>query len=174
MRNQHEKFQCKTLLLIVFVLCCQSLFSGCEPLKRKFIRKKRKEPLEATVEPIFDPETYPEKVKDTEQLYRSYYDLCLIWNKEVIANLEERMSDKKVLFSLNKLLKEMRKMESLVRGEPGKTIKDYQESLEKMIQEFSSPVAFRNYRGYIKKLMSMDRKIRKELNPELVLNDLSR
>jgi len=174
MPYQIHKYRYSACALFVVVLCCQLMISGCEPLRRKFIRKKRKSSLEATADPILDPEAYPEKVYDAEQVYRSHYGLCLIWNKEIIANLEENMSDKKTLFSLNKLLNELREMELLVTEGSQDTIRIIKEKVEKIINEFSEQAAYRNNRSYIKKLGALDRQLRKELKLDKILNDLNR
>ena len=157
-----------TAWLIWCLLAGQFFLSGCEPVRRKFIRKKPTATIETTAQPVFEPEEYPAPVLTSAAQYQGHYDRVLIWNKEVLANMEAKSSDKRILFSLKKCLKELGHMDGFLSGDSRTVLRQVKDVLEKMEGDFSSPAAYRPYQSYVKDLLKLDSRIRQTLKTSLV------
>ncbi|MFA5259728.1 MAG: hypothetical protein WC450_00700 [Candidatus Omnitrophota bacterium] len=152
-----------TVWLILGLLAIQIVFSGCEPVRKKFIRKKRTSDLETSVQPVFEPEEYPAAVLSPEDQYQGHYNRVLVWDKEVISNMEEKAGDKRIVFSLNACLKELEGMEGLLPEPSLGLLRQIKAEMEKIRDEFSQPAAYRPYQSYVKDVLSLDRRIRQTL-----------
>ena len=153
------------------IILFQLFLSGCEPVRKKFIRKKRTATEDTTVQPVFEPEEYLSAELTPAEQYQGHYERALIWNKEVIANMEEKEGDKRILFSLKKCLKEIGDMAGFLTGEPQAEVRQIEGVLEKMADDFSSPAAHRSYRSYVRELWDIDRRIRRTLKIAFVQED---
>jgi hypothetical protein len=147
------------LLLVFFVA---TLTSGCEPLRKKFVRQKKKDGESAEFIPVLDPVDYPNKVESTAEAYRRFYSLWQVWDKELVMRVEEQASDKKIGFTFNQVLVQMNEMEKLLTGEKQKKLGTYIDQFGLLQKDLQQPVEFRN-NGLIKqKLERIDENFREE------------
>ncbi|HPB68533.1 MAG TPA: hypothetical protein PLT76_04485 [Candidatus Omnitrophota bacterium] len=149
--------------LIGALVTVQVFCAGCEPVRRKFIRKKRTANMETAVQPVFEPEDYPaDRVPPADQ-YQDHYNRVLAWNQEVLTGIEEKASDKRIVFSLNACLKELEGMDGLLPESARGELRQIKGEMEKVRDEFSVPAAYRPYQNYARKLMRLDRRVRQTL-----------
>ncbi|HOY09896.1 MAG TPA: hypothetical protein PLB05_07460 [Candidatus Omnitrophota bacterium] len=153
--------------LIGGLLAVQILLSGCEPVRKKFIRKKRSADVETAVQPVFEPEEYPAAELSPEDKYQGHFNRVLVWTKEAITNMEDKASDKRIVFSLKACLKELEGMEALLPESSRGELRQINAEMGQIRDAFSQPAAYRPYQSYIKDLLSLDRRIRQTLKTAL-------
>ena len=128
------------LLLVLFVMTV----SGCEPLRKKFTRHKKKDESQSQVIPVLDPIDYPNAVESPEASYRQYFSLWQVWDKELVMRIGEHASDKKISFTFNQLLLQLTEMEKLLSGEKRQKLKEYIMQLSALQKDLDEPAGVRN------------------------------
>src|SRR3989338_1218458 len=117
-------FRSSGMRAVVVAVCAAVVFSGCEPLRKKFVRQKKKDASAATeVVPILQPEVYPEKVFDPVKQYKQHYGLWGVWHKDYLSILEDNGSDKRQIYVLTQMAAQLEKMENLLAGEKKQGLK---------------------------------------------------
>jgi hypothetical protein len=111
--------------LIFFVTTLQ----GCEPLRKKFTRHKKGEEMEQVYEPILDPIDYPEKVYDPKADYRYRFSLFHVWEKELVAGLDDQTSVRRLKYFVENILSQLQEMDKLV-------LEDQKPALQKAMKGF--------------------------------------
>lgn len=103
---------------IIFVLIGALTFSsaGCEPFRKKFVRKKKGEQKEKFI-PVLDPIDYPPKIVTSEDQYKHAYSMWKVWSSDYIKSFEEKDSDKKQKYALAQSLKALEDMKSAAGDE---------------------------------------------------------
>lgn len=160
MQKSSEKFYVfliTTLLVTIFVT------SGCEPLRKKFTRKKKKDLRATELIPILDPVDYPAKLQTPGDIYRHHYSLWQVWQRDLIGVLEEKGSDKKITYLLNQILVQMEEMGKVLTGEPQKLLTQYIAKMQRIQEEITKPSAIRNNYGIKRKVDLIGKQVRQNL-----------
>jgi len=126
------------IILLIFIA------SGCEPLRKKFTRQKKKDESQSAFIPVLDPVDYPDKVETPEESYRHYFSLWQVWDKDFMMRLQENSSDKKINFTFNQVLLQLTEMEKLLTGEKQQKIREYIGQLTALGQDLKQPAQIRN------------------------------
>ena len=121
------------IILLIFIA------SGCEPLRKKFTRQKKKDESQSAFIPVLDPVDYPDKVETPEESYRHYFSLWQVWDKDFMMRLQENSSDKKINFTFNQVLLQLTEMEKLLTGEKQQKIREYIGQLTALGQDLKQP-----------------------------------
>ena len=109
----------KKILSLLIVLM---VFNGCVPLKKKFIRQKKKNERKA-LEPILDPLDYAPVEYSNEKRYRKHFALFRVWQRDFMTEMKEGSSDKRKIYLLTASINELVEMNKYVVPEK-KTILD--------------------------------------------------
>ena len=148
--------------LIACFLMMSLVLSGCEPLRKKFIRKKKKEREETTESiPILEPMEYPAKVDTPQDMYKYHYSLWQVWHKELINDILDNASQKHALFSLSQVILHLEEIKKLLSEEKQDVLSKDIKSLEIMQDDFRSSLSNRDETTLKLKLESMEKRIRK-------------
>ncbi len=155
LRNQRTVF----VFFLLGLFCLTTLMTGCEPLRKKFTRKKKvgKENLE--YEPILDPIEYPEKVYDPKADYRYYYSLFRVWEKELIAGLDDQASLKRLNYFLNNMIVQLEGMEKLIIENKVKGLKVLVKSFNEIQDDFKRPLQRYSLQDIKRKVKSLAKKV---------------
>lgn len=103
-------------LIIVFICLSVVSFSGCESVRRKFVRKSKAE-QDNPEEVIYAPQEYPVEVMSNEQLYRQYYTLWKGWHQELMEVLSGGQNHKKQVGCITEIVNNLNKMKDLLEPE---------------------------------------------------------
>ena len=160
LNNRVLRFQIFTVVLIFATTC---FFSGCEPLRKKFVRKKKKDQKKELI-PLLDPIDYPEKEDDPAVCYQHHYALWKVWAKDLIAVLQSRgYSDKRIRYLLGQLLVNMEEMEKLLKSPKKEGMIKYIKKLKNVVEEFETPAALRNDYTIRKRIELIDKQMRQKM-----------
>jgi hypothetical protein len=159
----------------VFVVCATFLMaglSGCEPLRKKFVRQKKKDKDGEQVTPILDPIDYPRAVATAEEQYHRHYTLSQVWFKELLIHLTEGGSDKKTIFLMNQIKTQVTEMHALLTGEYQAKANAFLQQILDIDQELQLPAAVRNNDGIYRRLNRISWDIRLTLDEKEVKGQL--
>ena len=145
------------LLLVTFVM---TITSGCEPLRKKFTRQKKKDAGTAEFIPVLDPVDYPDKVATAEELYRHYYSLWQVWDRELLVSVQQQTSDKRIKANLDQVLVQLTEMGKLLTGEKQKTLQGYTDQVNTIQKDLIQPAQMRNNGLIQRKLERLDKSVR--------------
>lgn len=161
--------QTKILRLISICLIISFTFSmsGCETLRKKFIREKKKKD-ENTVVPLLEPIDYPDKVITPTETYQKHYGLWQVWSKDLIVAVEENSNDKRILFLMQQTLSELKGMALCISSDKVAPLSSVISDLEKVNQELSEPSTIRNMNLIQNKIERAFKSVRENWKPKQV------
>ena len=158
------KIQSASVMVLLLVFVFSILASGCEPLRKKFTRKKKTNVESQEFEPILDPIEYPEKIEDPDADYRYRFSLFRVWQKEFVSGIEDKAHNKRLQYLMNSLIAQLEEMQNLLAGEKSTKLQKKIQVFKKFQAELNQPEAFQD-------LQSMKRKVRTTSN--LIISDFS-
>ena len=153
----------RSLVMICFLVSAVSS-SGCEPLRKKFIRQKKKDKEQTSeVIPILEPIAYPEKVYSSEELYKQHYTLWRAWYADLLIDISESNSSTKHLtYNLEQSILQLQEMQRLIVAERQGKLRSLINGLEKIREDFNQPRPLINTGSLKLKLESLGKEIREK------------
>ena len=169
----HAKRSSKVPLgLFIGIFIFMALSTGCEPLRKKFTRKKKEDVSQTEFVPVLDPVDYPDKKESPEQIYKLHYSLWQVWYKDYAIAAQENSSDKKIFYTLNQLLAQVEEMQKVLRGEKQQLVVNIGQQVQNVITQYKTPRGVRDDAGLRQQVMSVDKKLRNNLKFEYVKDNL--
>ncbi|MFA5059912.1 MAG: hypothetical protein WC676_04730 [Candidatus Omnitrophota bacterium] len=103
-----------SLVLCIF-LSISIVLGGCEPLRKKFTRQKKKDKDESMeMSPILEPIEYPAKQYSPEQVYQEHFSLWKVWQKELLTMLDGTSSRKRQFYAMEQIRKQLAELKALL------------------------------------------------------------
>ncbi len=132
------------VLVLVLVLAV----SGCETLRRKFTRRKRRKT--AQEEMVVVPRDYSEHPFPNDVLYVQYFTYWKAWNQEWVARLSERGAHKKIVSCGEQTLVNLEKMRTYLTDEKQKELDTSIEKTRALLEEIEAHTSLlpSQYSGY--------------------------
>ncbi|HAJ56946.1 MAG TPA: hypothetical protein DCL35_04165 [Candidatus Omnitrophica bacterium] len=109
--------------VIVCAIVCIFLVTGCETLRKKFVRKRKK--TESTEPMVIVPRDYSAHPFPSDVLYKQYFVYWKSWNQELVSSLIDKLSYKKILDCAQQSLVNLRKMKDLLADEKANELQVY-------------------------------------------------
>lgn len=115
------------VVLLTFLACMLFSLYGCETLRKKFVRKPKRE--REAEEPVLMPEEYnPEFHKDV--LYRNYLVYWRSWQDELIEALDVNLSHKKQIETVQQAVVNLEKLRTFLKPQKQEILDKYLEELK--------------------------------------------
>ncbi len=132
----------------VLVLALVLAASGCETLRRKFTRRKRRKT--AQEEMVVAPRDYSEHPFPNDVLYQQYFTYWKAWNQEWVASLTDRDAPKKIAGCGEQALVNLEKMRTYLADEKQKELDPFIEKTRLLLEENKAHPTFlpSQYGGY--------------------------
>jgi len=143
--------------------------TGCEPFRKKFVRKKKEDQKERFI-PVLDPIEYPAKVYSAEDEYKRSYSLWKVWSSDLVKSLEENESDKKQKYNLAQSLKALEGLKTNVNDEHKIKFDGLISQLNELGSEYEKVVNMRSVYQMKSRIEKMMRQVRNELNPKIMID----
>ena len=157
---------------IAYVLVVAIVTGGCEPLRKKFTRKKTKGTEETAEAPILEPMEYPKKVYHPEDLYKKYYSLWKVWHKELLENMSDNMSRKRQLYLLNQVVSNLLQMQELLLKQKQAEFKGVLDRLKKIQIDMETSLSPRSNASLKIELNRIEKTIRDDFSLDKVKDDI--
>jgi hypothetical protein len=142
-----------------------SVTSGCEPLRKKFTRKKQAQKEDAFI-PVLEPEDYPEPTYTSQDLYQQHYSLWRVWYKDLVTALAENDSDKRQRYTLLETVSQLQKMSELIKGEKKAGLEKVIAELKEIGEELGLPKQMRNMSAIRLSVRNIEKEVRNEYQLE--------
>jgi len=132
------------LPLISCLLIVALLSGGCQPLKQKFIRKKKEKSTRSEFVPVLDP----------------------IWLRDFVQGVGENNSEKKMKYLVDQMIVNLTEMQRWIVEEKRAAINDHIVKTTEVRTELDKPVQLISIERLIRRIDRDGRKLMKELNPD--------
>ena len=152
-------------LLIIVVI--SFMFNGCAPLKKKFIRQKKKDKAEAFI-PVLDPVDYPAPVYSAKKKYAYHYSLWRVWSRDLLQAFGRDSNKKNQKYLLGQIKIQMEEMKKLISVDKKKELDVLVGEIDVIEGVLNKPVSSYNNRSIKKKLQVYDKKMRNAFKPALI------
>ena len=158
--NRRKKWL-KVVPSVALLLVISLAAGGCEPLRKKFTRAKKKDAdtVDAFV-PVLEPEAYPEKVYSATEDYKYRYSLWQVWSRELETALTDKLDAKRQNYILDQAVAQVDVMKKLLNADKQTGIDAILNDLHKMQEKLRSPLPMRDDFAILRDLDSVGRKMR--------------
>lgn len=146
-----------------FLVVMVGVNSGCEPLRKKFIRKKKADAAEIQTTVVLDPIDYPDIVKTAGQIYQQHYNLWKVWQSELETIVADNANEKKVRYTLGQLKEQLSRMRDLLQKPAQVEMDRCIQDIEDLYAEFEKSAGFRNKTMISSKIRALRRNIKDHL-----------
>lgn len=136
--------------------------SGCQPLRKKFIRQKKKDQQESEMTPILEPLDYPEKVYSPEDLYKEQYSFWQVWYGDLLIAINDQESQKRQIYNLDKAITHLEEMKRLLIPRQQQHLDMFIKSLGVLRERLRQPSPLGISTSIKLELESIGKKIRQE------------
>lgn len=160
----------KICLLCALVILVSGL-SGCEPLRKKFTRKK-KETKQQEFIPVLQPVDYPDQYESPAEEYQYHYSLAKVWHKDVMTALDEDASDKRLMYILAQMIVHMEAMQQLLTGAMEEEMRGWVETAKSVVEQLQVPAPVRKQFQIETDLKVIGKAIREKFEYENVKDDI--
>ncbi|MBF0532999.1 MAG: hypothetical protein HQL23_07900 [Candidatus Omnitrophica bacterium] len=145
-------------IMLVYLCCAVFAVWGCEPLRKKFTRKKNKDDS-AAVQPILTPIDYPVQVYSAAEQYRQAFGLWKVWHRELIGLVDDPQeeNEKRLNYVVAQELGQMEKIHDLLDGNDREAAQRLLVDMKELSLEFNRPRELRR-RGAISKRLRVNEK----------------
>ncbi len=159
-----------TLRLLVLLLIVSLSVTACEPLRKKFRRKKKEEKQDTQFVPVLAPEEYATPEFDPLGEYRHRYNLWNLWYDDFMTGLEEDGSNKRQQYLLGQMAVQLEEMGKLLPGDLQAQLEDHRKNLQDLQSYVSSPM--RNTIIIKNKINAVNAQVRGKFSPDEVKDKL--
>jgi len=168
--NKKEKGRVRFIQRSVCLLAGVFLLTsfGCQPLKRKFTRKKKHDKEDKFI-PVLDPIDYPPVHHSNEDRYRYNYSIWQVWEKDLIQTIVQDGSDKRLKYLVGQCIIHLTEMHRMItqekQAELGKIINEF----ELILKEFHKQKVMRDDHLIRRRIERAAKKVRNEYKPKLMV-----
>lgn len=110
----------KNIALILFIGIVAANLSGCETLKKKFIRKKSSK----KVSPVLVPQDY-RGIYPNDVLYNNHFNYWRAWTEDLINCLDTKASNKRERLAAARAVEDLQRMQDLLTGNKKEELTKY-------------------------------------------------
>ncbi|MCA9399921.1 MAG: hypothetical protein KC618_09230, partial [Candidatus Omnitrophica bacterium] len=148
-----------------------SMLTGCEPLRKKFRREKKKDKESLGIVPVLDPVDYAPARILPEEKYTYHYTLWKAWEKELAQNYTNdstQYSDKRQEYLIAEIIQQLGEMKGLIVEDKAKKMGEILKDMDKLQKEYEKPEDLRSRFQMRSLLKRTSRTIRDEFSPEVM------
>lgn len=154
MFGQNKWGRTAVLLLVV----CVAL-SGCQSFHKKFVRKKKKTDSNVgEYQVVLQPEEFVAPSYSSDEEYRQYYSLAIVWMKDYWRAMDGAVNDKRIIDILTNLHLNLTRMKSVLSAEVAVDLDGVVADVQWALEEMQKVEPLRNY-GMIKRKLRTARNI---------------
>ena len=148
--------------MVVGLLAACVCLTSCEPLRKKFVRQKKRSEVENTdFVPVLEPQEYLAPENNPVANYTQHYAVIKTWYTDLWTALEEENSDKKQKYTINQILNHIAEMRKLVEPKIQEELDQLSGLLKYHSDSLSQPQALRNKYRIESDLRAFDRLLRR-------------
>ena len=168
MLNARLRINSLLSVLIIFNLVSVMISaSGCEPLRKKFIREKKKDKVSNFV-PVLDPIDYQPAVHTAKEHYSQHYSMWKVWQRDFLDVADASTSDKRQKYTLTQAMAQLEEMKKWIVNDKQTELNSLIAELQEVEAEFNKPAPVRNSYLMRRKFETVAKQIQHEFKPNLM------
>lgn len=152
-------------LLLCFILMAGSLV-GCQPLRKKFTRAKKKDAQSREFIPVLEPVDYARAQHSPEEYYKSHYFLWKVWYRDLLDAVSENKNEKRLEYTYNQMVLQLKEMNKFIRPDKQPGLNEILEDLRSLEADLRLSPAMRDTTRMRLKIERNAKKIVREFTPE--------
>ncbi len=154
-------------ILSIILIGLLFVWSGCAPLKKKFIRQKKKSHTEKFI-PVLDPIDYPAVHQSAREQYAYHYSLWKVWSRDLLQTLDRDVNKKNQKYLWGQIQTQMQEMKKYISLEKQKELDSLMDKMNQIIKILQKPQALQNRISIKKQLQFIDKSMRKNFKPAVI------
>lgn len=163
--QRRQWFGCCVLLCLILMILTNV---GCEPLRKKFRREKRKDPSNEFI-PVLEPVDYAPKMQSPDEQYRYHFSMWQIWQRDFLSGVEGNASgvltEKNQKYLLNQIIVQLEGMHQWLNEEKQNELKVLISDVYELLKEYDKPAPMRALNQIRRSLERNGRSIREKFKP---------
>ncbi len=158
---------------VLIILLCAVIFvvEGCQPLRKKFTRKKKEDKRDEVVA-ILNPIAYPEESDSAQKKYAQHYSLRTVWFNSLLQTVREynggHLNEKNLGYLFGQITEHIKEMEALLVPEKQAELEVLLNEFSSVEKEFDKPTQMRDMNDIRRRLESLDKNFRKNFSPKVI------
>lgn len=117
----NRRFRYFSAMVVIF--SCIFMMTGCETLRKKFTRKRKR--TESTEPVVVVPRDYSAHPFPNDVLYKQYFVYWKSWNQELISSLTDMENYKKIKSCADQALINLKKMQTYLQDDKARELEAY-------------------------------------------------
>lgn len=157
-------------MMVAFMLTVTVTLTSCDPLRKKFTRKKKKDAVaeDRAFTPVLEPEEYLPPEMDPVEGYKQHYAFIKGWYNDLWSLLREKNAEKRVLYTLKQVSSHIEQMSAMVKPSVRLDLEKLQGYLSYYKIAMHDQPHMRNIARIQSDLRAFDRHLRQKLSPQKV------
>ena len=164
----------KVLTTIACAVIVSIGLSACEPLRKKFTRKKKEGQEVQDFIPVLEPQDYPAPENNPKEMYAQHYALIKAWYRDLWTAIDDKNSDKMAQGSLKQIFNHIDQMKPLLKAQKSQGLDQLAGLLKYYNTSLDAPRPLRNYARIESDLRAFDRLLRGQFRYDKVKEDIIR
>ena len=157
-------------VITVCILILSVSLGGCEPLRKKFTRKKKEAKKEEFI-PILEPIDYPPSRVSALDQYKYHYSLWQVWDKDLLQLIGEPTMEKRKNYLFTEVMQQLEEMKRWVPQEYLPKIEEAHQIYDGVRKELEKPEVMRNQSILQSRLRKAESFMMNELKPEDIFTE---
>lgn len=146
--------------------------SGCEPLRKKFVREKKKDKNSTEFIPVLSPIDYAQKSVSPEKKYRYHYGLWQVWIRDYLTIIQKKGSDKREKYLLDQIILQTMEMQKWVSKTQSQGLVKILDKLNQAKETYKKPRLVRNISRLKIKINSVEKMMRRQFSPKIIFLEI--
>ncbi len=166
----NKLFHARKRQFIVSIFCIvifSFTLTSCEPLRKKFTRKKKEDKTKA-LEPILTPIDYGVPQISPEERYKYHYSFWKVWQEDLIEAINQEESDKKQKYAFLAAIAQLEEMKKWIPEEKQRELALFIDEANTLQKELDKPVGLRNVLSFRRKIELLGKKIRHSFSSKVM------
>ena len=161
MKNNARIFNFKKILACGLIVSFAITVASCEPLRKKFIRKKKASEQASEEIPILEPIDYPKITHTVEDIYKHHYSIWQVWQREIVNDIQNSSNRKKQLYDVEQISSQLGELNGLfLTGEKREELGRILKRIQKVQDDLNQPDPFQDRTAIRLELESIGKEIR--------------
>ncbi len=152
--------------LLIFLIILG--ISGCEPLRKKFIREKKKDKNSTGFIPVLSPIDYVKKSVSPQKQYRYHYGLWQVWIRDYLTMIQKKGSDKREKYLLDQIILQTTEMKKGVSEDQSQRLVKIIGKLNQIKEMYEKPRLVRNISRLKIKVSLVEKMMRRQFSPKII------
>lgn len=164
-------FTPRNLIGIMLIFVVMLNLTGCEPLRKKFIREKKNDQSEESLA-VLDPIDYPARMVNAGENYAYHFSMWNVWQKDFMNLLAKETNEKRKQHTIGQVLLQLKEMKRWLNIDKAAELDKIIGRYEIVLSEVSQPIQFQQLNKIRRSCLDLQSDIKNNFNPKQITDYL--